>query len=283
MKPSTTDWKNKRLPWLKTYKNLIYTVAAAAVFLAFWKLASVVVAKEILVPSPETTICSLAELVRQGYFWEAVSRTLQRTLAGFGLALAAALVTGTAAGFIKPLNIFFRPFNVIIKAMPTMSVILLAIIWLNSERAPLLVGFLVIFPILYGNVIEGINNIDEKLLEMAKMFRIRRRRVLTGLYLPSIGSYLFAASTTALGLNLKVMISAEVLSQPKFAIGTELQMEKAFLNTANVFAWTIAVIILVALFDFILKILRSLTDKKRSKAADKSLLTTGCSNNTINT
>ncbi len=242
----------------KKVLNSLYTALSILAFIGVWKAISVILNKEILVPSPETTLSSLIHLLGQQYFWTAAGHTLLRTFTGFAIALVSALVMGILAGFFKPLYYFFKPFNVIVKAMPTMSIILLALIWLNSEKAPLLVGFLIIFPILYGNVLEGIHNIDGQLIEMAAFYKVRKRRIITELYLPSISSYLFAASTAALGLNLKVMISAEVLSQPVFAIGRQLQMEKIYLNTANVFAWTTVVIVLVALFDYGLKKLRDI-------------------------
>ena len=165
----------------KSAKYKLYTLISIIVLILLWKLISLYVDKEILVPSPEATLMSIFSLVRQKYFWRAVYHTLFRTITGFILALVSALVLGVAAGFIKPVYYLMKPFNTAIKATPTMSIILLALIWLNSEKAPILVSFLIIFPILYSNVVEGILNIDKNLLEMAELYKVKQRREITEL------------------------------------------------------------------------------------------------------
>ncbi len=82
------------------------------------------------------------------------------------------------------------------------------------------------FPIICTNVIEGIKNIDIKLIEMAKIYKIKKYRIIREIYLPSMVPFLIAAISTSFGIGWKVVIAAEVLSQPKYAIGTSLQTFK---------------------------------------------------------
>jgi NitT/TauT family transport system permease protein len=168
---------------------------------------------------------------------------------GFGLTFVAALVSAVLAGLWKPVRYLIGPLVVTAKAAPPISAILLALIWLGSEKAPVLVGFLVAFPIIYTNILAGVDSVDPRLVEMAAMYRIRTRRKVFELYLPSVTPYLLAATSTALGLNLRVVIMAEVLSQPPVSMGTSLQSARVFLNTAGVFAWTVVAVALAAIFD----------------------------------
>ncbi len=137
-----------------------------------------------------------------------------------------------------------------------MAVILLALIWLRSEKAPILVAFLVTFPILYQNVVQGIRQVDLKLIEMVNLYGVNKWKILKDLYLPSIRSYLLAGMSTAMGLTIKIVIAAEVLSQPYLSIGTSFQLEKAHLNTAGVFAWSFIAIVLASIFDWIIEGIR---------------------------
>lgn len=237
-------------------KDKLYTLGAVLCLLILWEIVSRIVGAGILVPRPGETWQELVQIIHSENFWPAVIGTTTRSLIGFGLTLFAAVLFAVMAGLWKPLYYLFSPLVVITKAAPPISIILLALIWLGTEKAPVLVGFLVIFPIIYTNIIAGVDNVDPKLIELATMYRIRRLRKLSEIYLPSIMPYVLAACSTALGLNLRVVIMAEVLSQPPISMGTSLQSARIFLNTAGVFAWTVVAIALAALFDFIVSSLR---------------------------
>ena len=237
-------------------KDKLYTLGAVLCLLILWEIISKIVGAGILVPRPAETWQELVQIIRSENFWPAVIGTTTRSLIGFGLTLFTAVLFAVMAGLWKPLYYLLSPLVVITKAAPPISIILLALIWLGTEKAPVLDGFLVIFPIIYTNIIAGVDNVDPKLIELAAMYRIRRLRKLSEIYLPSIMPYVLAACSTALGLNLRVVIMAEVLSQPPISMGTSLQSARIFLNTAGVFAWTVVAIALAALFDFSVSSLR---------------------------
>ncbi len=244
-----------------TLNNNFYKFISLILLVITWKLISVIVGQEILVPSPESTIQSLLSIISSENFFYIIFNTISRSLIGFFIALFFAVLLGIFSILLNPLLYLFKPIVTITKATPTMAVILLALIWLKTNITPIFVGFLVIFPILYSNVIEGFLSVDEKLIEMANIYKVNKSKIVSNIYIPSILSYLFAGITTALGLNLKVNIAAEVLSQPEFSIGTSLYLEKINLNTEGVFAWTIIAIIIASLFDFFLNIFQKKIQK----------------------
>lgn len=243
------------------WKNKLYTFLSIVFLLILWKGLSIFIGWEIILPSPEDTLRSLINIMKSNDFFGSVFNTVVRSLIGFGLALGLAIVLGILSGIFKPLYYIFNPLISIIKATPTIAIILLALIWLGSNRTPILVGFLIIFPILYTNILEGIHNVDDDLVEMAKMYRVRDLRIIKELYFPAILSYLMAGVSTALGLNLKVVIAAEVLSQSMTTMGEGMYMEKIVLNTAGVFSWTIVAIIIAAAFEYSLKSLQGRIEK----------------------
>ncbi|WP_242661394.1 ABC transporter permease [Alkaliphilus metalliredigens] len=241
----------------KNSKELLYTALSIITLLILWKVVSVIVDKEILIPSPEKTFIEIISIIRAPYFIVAVMNTLKRALIGFVIALGAGIGLGLMGGFFKPMYYLLRPIVLINKAVPTMAMILLALIWLESEKAPILVGFVVIFPIIYENVVQGIRNVDVKLVEMMDMYDINKLDKLKDLYMPSIKSYLHGAMSAAMGLNLKIIIAAEVLSQPRLSMGTSFQIEKANLNTAGVFAWSLIAICIAGILEQTLKVMKN--------------------------
>ncbi len=90
---------------------------------------------------------------------------------------------------------------------------------------------------------------------MAHVDRVAHYHLVKDIYLPSIKPYLLAALSTAAGLNVKVVIAAEVLSQPAVSIGESFQIARANLDTAAVFAWAIIAILIAASFDYAIKLL----------------------------
>ncbi|GAU78870.1 ABC-type nitrate/sulfonate/bicarbonate transport system permease component [Fusibacter sp. 3D3] len=229
-----------------------------------WQILASIVDNPIKFPTPIATYFAFVEIVGGQYFIKEIFYTLKRTSIGFIISFMMGVSLGTVAGFCNPIYYFMHPIVSIQRSMPTMGVILLALIWLNREIAPILVGILIAFPIIYSAVVNAVRNIDKQLLEMTQIYQFTKRKKLCHLYYPSVKSSLMAVTSTAIGLNIKVGIAAEVLSQPRFAIGTGLQMEKVALNTAGVLAWSVIAIILSATCEWLISQLFRLSVPKNT-------------------
>lgn len=233
------------------------------IILILWKVISFIVNRSIKIPSPEETFKALITIITGKYFLLQMVASLRRILIGFLVSFVMGLVLGVLSGLFDPIYYLLKPIILTQRAIPTMAVILLSLLWLNREMAPILVGVLVIFPIIYSAVVNGIRQIDKKLLEMCQVYQIKCKRRLLHLYLPSIQSALLSVSAAAVSLNVKIIIAAEVLSQPKYSIGTGFQMEKMAFNTAGVFAWAIIAILLAGVLEYLVsfKYLKKLRKK----------------------
>ena len=228
-------------------KGLLIKIAAVAFLLVVWEAAALLEHAQIILPSPLETLRKLGILLISEDFWSAVGATVLRGLVGFFISFLAGIAVGIASGASSLIRSAVSPLLTVLRATPVMSVILLALIWFAAGWVPVFVAFLMVFPIVCGNVIEGIRSTDRNLLDMARVYLIPQRRVVSGIYLPSIVPYLVAALSTSLGITWKVVIAAEVLSQPLHAVGTGLELAKYRLDTAEVFAWTAVAILLSAL------------------------------------
>lgn len=245
----------------------IYMIISLFFSIILWQVLSLWLNKPIILPTPNNTAIALIEIFKDPMFISIVCSTLYRVVFCFSTTLILAVLLGMLSGFYKSIYSLLNPVVLIFKSVPTMAVILLAIIWLKSENAPILVGFLVTFPLLYQNIVQGIRNVDKNLIEMSKIYKINKFKIIKEIYFPSIKSFLMAGISSALGLNVKIIIAAEVLSQPQISIGTSFQIEKANLNTAGVFAWSVVAVIIAGLLDIIIKLLQ-----KKSKSLIKKIL-----------
>ncbi len=224
----------------------------AAFWLAAWLIAAHAVDLELLLPSPVQVLRRLGELIVTQEFWLATAASFGRVLAG----ALAALLAGCLLAALGSLLPFFRrlmlPFLSVIKATPVASFILLALVWLERDILPAVMAALIVLPVIWGNLDTGIAAIDPGYKEMAKVYAIPPMRRLRRLYVPAVMPYFISACRATLGMAWKAGIAAEVLCTPPVSIGSNLYNTKVYLETTDLFAWTLTVILLSVGIEYIL-------------------------------
>lgn len=223
-------------------------LSGVIVLLAIWQLGSLR-SGNILLPSPLETFSNTLVILSDENFLTVVVHTVMRGLIGFVLSAFLGVLFGFSAGKIKFFEGFYNPLLNVIKATPVMSIIILLIIWFKTDTIPIVVSFLVGFPIVYGNVLAGTKNIDSRLIDMAKVYQVSYIRIFFQIYIPAITPYLFSGFNTAMSIGWKAVVAAEVLLQPRFSIGEQLMNAKSNLDFSLVFAWTLVAIVLSYIFD----------------------------------
>ena len=222
----------------------VMNLGAALFWLLLWALAASGIGQSLLLPGPGPVIRTLIELAGKGSFWQAVAASVLRTFEAlaWGVFLGAILAVCTAA--VPLLHALLRPALLVVRAMPVASFIILALVWLRGDRVPVLAGAIMVLPIVWGNVSQGIEGVNPGLIEMTRMYDFSRWRRTTRLYMPSVLPTFLAACETSMGLCWKATIAAEVLGLPRRAIGSQLHNAKIYLESEALFAWTLTVILL---------------------------------------
>ncbi len=223
----------------------IAKVAIALIFwFAVWALVSFRINSELLFPSPASVGRTLIDLVQSKDFWLITLLSLIRVIWGILVSLLLGSVLAYLTTQIKLLHILVSPALSAIKSTPVASFIILALLWLERDILPVLITALIVIPIIWANVSEGIGRVDNELLEVATIYRFSLWTKFHRLYLPSVAPYFMAACKSSLGMAWKAGIAAEILATPKHSIGTELYFSKTYLETPTLFAWTLVVIVL---------------------------------------
>ena len=220
--------------------------------LAVWKVLSMIMKSSYLLPPPEEVAIDLYTIIFSEDFIYAVSATVARGLFGFIIALVVAIITGIFAGTSPNVFSFLKPILVVLRSTPVIAFILLALIWFSNQWVPVFIAIITMYPVICLNVIEGVKEVDKRLIEMAGIYRIEKSRIYRELYVPSIIPFLFSGMSTAFGFGWKAIIIGEVLSQPKFGIGTRIEYAHAYLLVGNLIAWTIAAVLISYFFDKII-------------------------------
>ena len=242
MTTSTTRDKNIRLsPALR--------LGAVAVWLLLWQLASMAVGLPLLLPSPLAVLLRLGQLCTGADFWLTVASSLLRILLGFLLGVLFGTALAGLCWRFRLIDSLARPLLGVLKSTPVASFISLALVWVKTTWLATVISFIMVLPLIYANVREGIDSADRQLLEMARVFRLSRHKTFRYCYLPAILPFFLSAISSALGFAWKSGIAAEVLGRPARAIGSQIYDSKIYLETPDLFAWTLVVILLSVLLE----------------------------------
>jgi NitT/TauT family transport system permease protein len=206
--------------------------------------------KELVLPSPGRVLGAALALYPTPRFLSDLGATFLRGLAAFALSAALGIAAGLASGLRPLFGAALAPLLTAIRATPVLALVLIALLWFPSGFVPIFSAFLMAFPIMATSAAEGVRAADARLLEMARLFRVPRRELFLKLSLPSATPYLMAGAKSALGLSWKVVVAGEILSQPSRAIGTGMQDSRMMLESASVFAWAFAAVLLCGLTEW---------------------------------
>jgi len=228
-------------------------------WLLIWQGLSVYIGEDILLVSPVSVVLRLSCLALTADFWLTALFSLSRITAGFLLAVITGILLASLAARFTRAREFLAPAILLIKTTPVASFIILLLIWVSSRNLSPVISFLMVLPVIYTNVLEGVKSTDVKLLEMAKVFEVPKHRRVLYIYVSQVLPFFQSACVVSLGLCWKAGIAAEVIGIPKGSIGEKLYMAKIYFTTPDLFAWTLTVIILSLLFEklfmFIIRVL----------------------------
>ena len=229
---------------------------AVLFWLLIWQLGSMALHRDILLVSPVRVAQTLFELAETRRFWASIGGSLVRIVGGFLLAAVCGTLAAALAARFRRVEELLAPLVLAMKTIPVASFIILALIWIGSTNLAVFIAFVMVFPILYTNVISGIRATDGELLEMARVFRLPPMRRIRYVYLPQVMPYFRAGCTVGLGLCWKAGVAAEVIGMPVGSIGERLQQAKVYLDTPDLLAWTVVIVCLSVgvekLFGFLL-------------------------------
>ena len=234
MKPST----------IQVSKKIITALAVALFWIGVWYIVALAVNQELLVPTPALTLKTLFDLAATGEFWLNVLFSTLRIIEGFLIGVAVGIAGGYLSAKSRIINILCSPILHLARAVPVVSFILLAFVWIKTNGISVFITVLMVAPIIWETVRSALCGIDRSLVEMGQVFSLSPREILLKIKLPQIIPAFLTACTSALGLAWKAGIAAEYICHPKQSVGVMLYNAKTYLETAETFALTIGVVLI---------------------------------------
>ncbi len=250
-------------------RHLVAAVSCV-VLLCVWQLGAVLVDAQVILPGPGPVLGALVRIMSLRPFSMNIGMTVLRALESFLLIVAAGTLFGLCAGFIPWVKAALNPILTVLKATPVMSVILLAFIWFSSGAVPIFSAFLMGFPVMFIQVSQSVTQMDSSLEQMCSLYGFSPSLKLKHYVVPSLLPSVITGARLTLSMVWKVVVAAEVLTVPRYGIGSRLQLAQVNLETSDVLAWTLIAVLLTALgelfFDIVLVLCRRISVLHARKA-----------------
>jgi len=225
-------------------KKFLINIVIIIFWLLIWELANFLIDSRIIIVSPRTTFARLFELGQTANFWQSILTSMYNIMRGFALALGVGVVIAMIAAKIKIFHMLILPAINVMNAIPFASFVILILFALGTARLSVFVPFVMVLPIIFHNTYKGIINTDPKLLEMAQVFRVPFWKKAIFIYLKTVAPYILSAAQVGIGFAWKSGIAAELFGVVRGTIGGNLHSARIHMETADLFAWTITIVIL---------------------------------------
>ncbi|MDD5902367.1 MAG: ABC transporter permease subunit [Oscillospiraceae bacterium] len=217
--------------------------------LCLWQLAAMTIDSKILLVSPVEVAVRLTTIWQTEGFWTSIWFSFYHIAGGFFLALFLGIALAALAGRFRRIETLLWPFLVTIRTVPVASFVVICLIWLSAENLSVFISFLIVLPVVYGNVLEGIKNEDKLMLEVGTVFKMPLLRRLLYIHLPQLKPFIMSACATALGMAWKAGVAAEIIGTPDGSIGKQLFYSKIYLDTDDLLCWTVIIVIVSVFFE----------------------------------
>ena len=234
--------------------NIFYPAVVVFAILAVWAVAAKLMDVNLVLPAPKDAFGQFFVYCGQAEFWKAFFNSFWRAVYSFVISFIIAVTLSVAACLSVAVRKILMPFMAIMRSVPTMSIILILVIFLPSALAPAIVAILVVCPTLFSAFLATIDAVDPKLVEMAKVYRVGVKDRIFKLYLPDMAPQLFENCASGFSLNVKLVIAAEALAYTSSSIGKLMQTAKVTLEPVSLFALTLFAMILGVICETVIRL-----------------------------
>jgi len=169
------------------------------------------------------------------------------------LAVVVGLLTGLVLGRSETLYGVFRPLIMVIQAVPVVSWLTLVIfVWGLGWKGPVFIAFLSLLPISILTTVSGVHNLDQGLLEMARLYQVPQRKVIKDIYLGSLLPFMIAILDVSIGQAWKVILVAEYLCGGN-GLGVKILSARMSIDVPEVWALTLMAVLFGILSEYLIK------------------------------
>lgn len=238
-------------------KKILLSIASVLSIIFVWQLLAALIKSPLILPSFFKVLQDFFSLLGRKVFYRQLSSTFLRVLAAFSISILLGLVIGFLCGRFESVKVFISFPLSVLRVTPVVAVILILVFSLSSSLVPVAAGILMTLPMVITSISEGVEASikDSKINEMTRIFAFTKKQKIKYILIPQLKPYIKSSLVSSFGMSWKVVAAGEVLSLPRYALGSALAESQVHLETSLVLAYTLALILLSYFFEMILKFL----------------------------
>lgn len=236
-----------------TTQNKFRKIIIAIIWIIIWQIMASFIKEEILLPSPLIVFKKFIYLLGQVGFYKAIFLSTIKIIAGFLISIAIGVIFAYLAYKYKLFYDFISPLIRIFRSIPLASLVIFLLFWANKDYLSIYISFIMAMPLIFQNVYDGLSDIDKNILQMADIYKVSEIKKIKYIYKVKVKAFLYSSIISISGLVFKAGIAAEVIGLPKNSIGNNLYNAKVYLDMPNLFAWTLAILLISSFFEITLK------------------------------
>jgi NitT/TauT family transport system permease protein len=239
-------------------KKILFGSLMIFLILLIWELYALRVNNIYIFPTVTHVFNALLTLLSDKSTYMIIVNSFTRLIISMILAGGIGIGLGLLAGQCYCVDYFLNPIVVSLRTLPVASVIIIILILFARNNALFVITFLMLFPIIYEAAKQGVLHIDKNLKDALLLEQVHFIYKQFYIVLPLSFPYIKTAILQSIGLGFKVLVMAEFISQADNSIGRALYFGSISINYANVFAWTIILIVIVTIIENLVKKLNTI-------------------------
>ena len=239
---------NVTLPRFKFLK----TAFSLVVIISLWELLALVVNDNYFLPDVIETSRSLVSILVSGSFFKVIFTAFYRVFSGLILGILTGILIAVLCHRFDIVDTILSPIISIMKATPVACIIVLLWIRMNYTEIAVFVVVLMVLPIVWQNVYDGLKSIDKSMLEVTEVFELSKLDKIKVLIIPSVLTYLLPAIVTSVGLAWKAEVAAEIMTNSNMG-RLIYDFKTVSYDTASIFAWTVVIVTFSIIFESLTK------------------------------
>ena len=233
-------------------KNELFRRLVSIFFLIiFWEITSKIIDDKILLPSPTDVIESIKYHASQDLFYH-VYITLLRVFTAFFLAMIIGSAIGIAMGRNKKIDDYFDGWLILALNIPALVTIILCFLWFGlNEVAAVLAVTINKIPTVTVILREGTKAVDEKLIEVGKLYNQSRFEIIKDILIPQLFPYFVSAARSGLALVWKIVLVVELLGRSN-GVGFKINEFFSMFDTTSILAYTLVFVFIIMSIEWFL-------------------------------
>ena len=241
---------NKRI-----HLRVLAVLASVILWFLIWDLTARSIDNSAFFVGVKDTFFALGDLIKTEHFWLVIWGSMKRIVLGFALGVFIGAALAVISHHVYPVKVFVSLGMGVIKSTPVASVIMLIWIFLKSASVPTAIAVLMVAPIIWQNLTDGYDSIDNGLSEVANVFEFSPAKRFKYLTFPALLKFFVPAVLTSISLAWKAGIAAEIIAGTRDSIGRFIKDSKASFDSDEMLAWTVSIIVISIIFETLIKLL----------------------------